>query len=308
MFSASTRTFGIRERATRDFDLSGLANISDDAYLGLEPVQWPVRDQRGTGQARMLGDGRFYTTDGRARFVSVEEPRLAAQPDKTHAFLLNTGRVRDHWHTMTRTGKSPRLSAHIDEPFVEVHPDDAAAAGLADGDFAEVSSPHGKAMLRVRSSEGQRRGELFAPIHWNGETASLARIGSLVHAVCDRHSGQPDLKATPVAIAPASFAFEGFMLSRAAVSLPQDFWWARATVESGIATRLAANIAFDGLAGLARHLLGDDGAVLEFHDNTRQVVAPRVSAAIGRGMPLACSRPKVSAWTGLNDACAAAPQ
>jgi len=271
VFREHARLSAFENDGTRDFDLSGLANISDEAYRSLKPVQWPVRDRRGGGQARMFGDGRFYTADGRARFISVAEPRLAVQPDQNHPFLLNTGRVRDHWHTMTRTGRSPRLSAHIDEPFVEVHPDDAAAAGLADGGFAEVTSPHGKAVLRVSASEGQRRGELFAPIHWNGETASLARIGGLVHAVCDPHSGQPDMKATPAAIAPASFAFEGFMLSRASIAFPQDFWWARASVEGGIATRLAANIAFDELAGLARRLLGDDGAIIEFHDNTRQV-------------------------------------
>jgi assimilatory nitrate reductase catalytic subunit len=172
---------------------------------------------------------------------------------------------------MTRTGKSPRLSVHMDEPFVEVHPDDAAAAGLDDGGFACVFSLHGSVVLRVRCSEGQRRGELFAPIHWNAQNASDGRIGALVHPSCDPHSGQPDMKATPASIAPARFSVQGFLLSRASVALPQGFWWARAAVEGCTALRFAANAPEQEWAELAHRLFGSDGAIIEFHDNTQKV-------------------------------------
>ena len=111
---------------------------------------------------------------------------------------LNTGRVRDQWHTMTRSGQSPRLANHSPEPFVEVHPADAANAGLADGAFARVSSSYGTCVLKVTVTDSQRRGSLFAPIHWNDKTASEARVGDLVTPANDPYSGQPEAKATPV--------------------------------------------------------------------------------------------------------------
>ncbi|WP_244500117.1 molybdopterin dinucleotide binding domain-containing protein [Methyloceanibacter superfactus] len=95
---------------------------------------------------------------------------------------------------MTRTGKSPRLGGHIDEPFVELCPADADRLVLTEGGLARLTSAHGSAVLRVRVSDGQRPGEVFAPIHWNGETASDARLGALVHPARDPHSGQPDMK------------------------------------------------------------------------------------------------------------------
>ena len=102
--------------ATRDFDLTALSTLTPADYNELAPIQWPVRDRQSKGQARLFGNGRFFTADAKARFVTIDPP---APPETSglYPYLLNTGRVRDHWHTMTRTGKSPRLSGHIDEPF-----------------------------------------------------------------------------------------------------------------------------------------------------------------------------------------------
>ena len=130
-------------------------------------------------------------------------------------------------------GLSPRLANHVREPFVEVHPHDAAAAGLSDGGFARVHTAYGACVLKVVLSEGQRRGSLFAPIHWSGETASSARIGELVTAATDPFSGQPEVKATPAAIEPVAFRYRGFLLARERVALPADTWWARVTLATG---------------------------------------------------------------------------
>src|SRR5262249_27422519 len=112
----------------RDFDLGGLAALSDAAFDALDPVQWPLRaDQRPPKQRadlRLFAAGGFYTPDRKARFVAVEPPALRASSNKEFPFRLNTGRVRDQWHTMTRSGLSARLGAHLPEPFVEVHPTD----------------------------------------------------------------------------------------------------------------------------------------------------------------------------------------
>jgi assimilatory nitrate reductase catalytic subunit len=252
---------------TRDFDLSGLSTLTVHDYNELAPIQWPVSEPFSGGQERLFANGRYFTPDGRARFVSIEKPALAEPPAGPFPYLLNTGRVRDHWHTMTRTGKSPRLGGHIDEPFVSISPLDAVSLALEDGGLAKLTSAHGSAVLRVRMSEGQRRGEVFAPMHWNDETASHARLGAVVHPLRDPHSGQPDLKATPVNIRPVHFPAHGFLLSRSPLSLPEDFWWARATVAGGTLTRFATETKPQGWEALAHGLLDTAGAVIELHDH-----------------------------------------
>ncbi|HWF96007.1 MAG TPA: nitrate reductase [Xanthobacteraceae bacterium] len=229
---------------TRDFDLGGLATISDDAYAALEPVQWPVcAGEPGAQQSekRFFAAGGFFMPDRKARFVPPEPPCLREATSAAFPFRLNTGRIRDQWHTMTRTGQSPRLAAHLAEPFVEVHPQDAGRMGLADGGFAEVSTQHGSCILKVMVTDNQRPGSLFVPIHWSAETASCARVGDLVSARTDPHSGQPEAKATPAAIAPIDFALRGFTRTRTALPLPAGTWWAKVGVAEGTEYRLATN-------------------------------------------------------------------
>lgn len=225
----------------RDFDLGGLRSISDDEFNSLKPVQWPVRLATQHEDSRFFAEGGFFTPDGKARMIAPEKPRPQAALSPEFPFRLNTGRIRDQWHTMTRTGLSPRLGAHLPEPFVEVHPDDAVHVGLTSGGFARVTSPYGSCVLKVIVSGGQRRGSLFAPIHWSDETASSARIGDLVTPVTDPYSGQPEAKATPAAIAPVAFKHRGFALSRSRVALPKATWWARAAVAGGEGVLIASN-------------------------------------------------------------------
>jgi assimilatory nitrate reductase catalytic subunit len=225
---------------TRDFDIGALAEIGDEAFDALAPTQWPARRHEAP-VARMFPRGGYFTKDGKARLMAVEKPAAHAATPRQFRFRLNTGRVRDQWHTMTRSGLSPRLAEHLPEPFVEVHPRDAAHAQLVDGGFARVSTAHGACVLKVVVSTGQRRGSLFAPIHWSDTTASSARIGELVAPVCDPHSGQPDSKATPAAIAPVVFQYAGFALGLAAEDLPAGNWWARVAVPAGVGLLLASN-------------------------------------------------------------------
>jgi assimilatory nitrate reductase catalytic subunit len=164
----------------RDFDIGALAALSVGEFNALDPVQWPARAGALKDETRFFADGKFFTPDRKARMIAPEPPRPRADTSADFPFRLNTGRVRDQWHTMTRTGLSPRLGAHLPEPFVEVHADDAARCGLTHGGFARVTSPYGACVLKVVVSEGQQRGSLFAPIHWSDETASCARVGELV--------------------------------------------------------------------------------------------------------------------------------
>jgi assimilatory nitrate reductase catalytic subunit len=256
---------------TRDFDIGALASISDAEFGVLSPVQWPARASSDSSkeEKRFFADGRFFTPDGKARMIAPEMPRPQADLSAAFPFRLNTGRVRDQWHTMTRTGLSPRLGAHLPEPFVEVHPDDAAANALTDGGFARVTSPYGACVLKVVVSDGQRRGSLFAPIHWSGETASSARVGELVTPATDPYSGQPEAKASPASIAPVAFAYRGFALSRARLTMPAETWWARAAVKGGEGLLLASNDAPSIWRRRAASLFGADTEIAEYVDELR---------------------------------------
>jgi assimilatory nitrate reductase catalytic subunit len=216
----------------RDFDIGALAHLSDQAFDKMAPVIWPNRVETGT-RLRFFAEGGFYTPSRKARFVAPEPPALKTSTSAARPLRLNTGRVRDQWHTMTRTGLSQRLGQHFPEPFVEVHPDDAVAAALVDGGFARVTTDHGACVLKVIVSERQQRGMLFAPIHWSGPTASDARVGALVASHVDPFSGQPENKATPASIAPYSFEQRGFVLSRTPLELPEGTWWAHVALSGG---------------------------------------------------------------------------
>jgi assimilatory nitrate reductase catalytic subunit len=156
---------------------------------------------------------------------------------------------------MTRTGQTPRLTSHIAEPYVEIHPDDAAAIGLSPAEIAEVESQHGRALLRVLVSERQRRGSVFAPIHWTGPFAGCARVDALVAGNVDPVSGQPELKAMPVAVRKASMQWHGFAVSRAKPRSEMLAYWALAPAAGGWRLEFADRDAADDLPCVMRRLL-----------------------------------------------------
>jgi assimilatory nitrate reductase catalytic subunit len=252
IFAEHARLSTFENDGARDFDIGGL-DRGDAAYRDMAPVQWPAREH-GAPAKRLFAKGGFFTPDRRALFHALEEPALKEQACNDYPLLLNTGRVRDQWHTMTRTGVSPRLGAHLPEPFCTLHPDDAARFAIADGGFVQIASGHGRAVLRARVSDGQRAGEVFAPIHWSAETSTDGRVGALVQPATDRFSGQPELKATAVSVSPVAFARHGFVLSRADVDLGEDVWSARVALVGGQGRLLATNLALDDCAARARAL------------------------------------------------------
>jgi len=263
IFREHAELSAFENNGTRDFDLGPLAQINDAAFDALDPVIWK---RQGTDDARFFADGGFFAPDRKARFIAPEIPALRASASNDYPFILNTGRVRDQWHTMTRTGLSPRLGLHVPEPFVEIHPEDAR--GL--GDFARVTTQYGSAIFKVAPNEGQQRGSLFAPIHWNGETASSARVCELVSPHTDPFSGQPEAKATPAAIEPIEFAYRGFALTRQPIELPSETWWARVALSGGIGTLIASNDVPKQWRNRASALLKND-SLAEFTDFRRGI-------------------------------------
>jgi assimilatory nitrate reductase catalytic subunit len=255
----------------RDFDLGALVSMSDEQFESLEPVQWPTRAGRQDENRRLFAEGGFSTADRKARFIAPQRPTLAAKTSKTFPFRLNTGRIRDQWHTMTRSGLSPRLGQHLPQPFVEVHPDDAQLSGLRDGGFARVASHFGTCVLIVSVNPGQRRGSLFAPIHWTAETSSSARIGEVVAANVDPISGQPETKATPATITPVKFDFRGFMLTRSPVEMPAETWWVKVAVNGGVGYLFAGDQSLAEWRDYARGLFTTDLETADYIDEPRGI-------------------------------------
>jgi assimilatory nitrate reductase catalytic subunit len=216
----------------RLFDLGGHVTIGNAAYDQMAPFRW--------GEAP-FADGRFPTPDGKARLVAVRQANVAA-PLRDWPMTLNTGRYRDQWHTMTRTGLSPKLARHREEPLVEIHPEDAGKLGIADGDLARVATAQGGSIFRVRLSAGQRPGELFTPIHWTDRQSSGGRTGLLPRPLADPHSGQPGFKQTPARLEKVSAEWRGFLLVRGeAPAWPTCLWVTRITVPGGTLYELAGN-------------------------------------------------------------------
>jgi assimilatory nitrate reductase catalytic subunit len=185
-------------------------------------------------------------------------------PDTAYGLVLNTGRVRDQWHTMTRTGWSPRLSEHVSEPVAELHPADAAVAQLADGALVSISSPWGEMVARVRVSDDQRRGSVFVPMHWNDEFARRGRVGAVVNPAFDPVSGQPELKHTPVALAPFAAQWHGVALLRQPREPADAEYWVKATISQGWRYELAGTKALQDGEGWARALIGVGGDDVEW--------------------------------------------
>jgi anaerobic selenocysteine-containing dehydrogenase len=176
-------------------DYSG---VSHARLIADGPLQWPVPHGDHPGTARLYADGRFATPDGRARFIAVEHLGPAEVADAAFPLVLMTGRVRDHWHTLTRTGKAPALLRRTPEPLLELHPRDARAADVADGDFVEITSRRGKAVAQCRVTETIREGTCFLPFHWGRRLGFWKSANNLTLSVRDPLSHQPELKACAV--------------------------------------------------------------------------------------------------------------
>ena len=211
----------------RDFDISGLAHLNQEAYDELQPIQWPVNKEYPLGRQRFFADGKFFTPNQRGQFVAISARLPVAKITDALPLIMNTGRIRDQWHTMTRTGKTDRLLQHIAEPFVDINPDDAAANSLKQDDLAIINNDHGNMIVRVKITKAQTRGNIFVPMHWTSQFASKGRMGVLVNSITCPVSGQPENKHTPVAITKYPSQWFGFLMladQPEYLSSVSDYW------------------------------------------------------------------------------------
>ncbi|TWO69545.1 molybdopterin-dependent oxidoreductase [Caenimonas sedimenti] len=188
----------------RDLDITGLS------YPVLEqaPQQWPLPAGASTGKARLYEDGVFPTADGKARFADVAYQPLAEPRESRYPFSLTTGRLRDHWHGMSRTGTLGRLFGHVPEPTVQMHPQDMDRRKLAEGDLVHVTSKRGSIVLPVQASDEIGLSQAFIAMHWGGEYLSgcsstgarLAGVNAITTSAYCPTSKQPELKHAAVKI------------------------------------------------------------------------------------------------------------
>ncbi|WP_428027268.1 molybdopterin-dependent oxidoreductase [Altererythrobacter sp.] len=215
-------------------DLTEWADCSDAEYDGMAPFQW--------GGAHPFGQG-FSTDDGKANLICVEPPAPRAA-DAQFPLRLNTGRYRDQWHTMTRTGLSAKLATHRREPLVEVNPEDASRFGLEEGGLARVETAQGASIFRVAVTGSQRKGAIFTPIHWTEAMSAGGGTGRLAQSLTDPVSGQPGFKNTPVCIVAYKPEWRAFLITREPIQ-PQTSYWTRSRIENGWLIELAGEGAAD---------------------------------------------------------------
>lgn len=214
-------------------DLTPHARIDDAAYEAMPPFRWGGRHPLAA---------RFPTPSGKARLIAVSPAVVDIDP--AFPLRLNTGRYRDQWHTMTRTGLSPTLSQHRREPLLEVHPTDAANAGVNDRGLARVVSPSGAALFRVAVTDAQRIGEVFVPMHWTDAMAGEGRGNRAVHRRVDPISGQPGFKNSPARVEPYLPEWRAFLVTDDDIA-PDSVWWVRSRIPGGHLFELAGDDTVD---------------------------------------------------------------
>ena len=204
---------------TRDLDLAGLSRLDRAAYDALPPTRWPVRaDGR---SADLFADGRFFTANRRAQMIPIHAQSAASALTIAMPLRFNTGRLRDQWHGMSRTGAVPKLFAHESEPSLRVHPADAARFKLRGHQIARVKNHHGQYLARVVLDDGVRPGSLFAPMHWSNAFSRDGRVNALIAPRLDPFSGQPEFKTEAVWAEPYPAAWYGFVLLHQQARQPQ---------------------------------------------------------------------------------------
>jgi assimilatory nitrate reductase catalytic subunit len=283
----------------RDLDITGLTHARLDA---IGPQQWPCREGEAQGRARLYTDHRFATADGRAQFAAVAYVPVAERVDARYPFRLNTGRLRDQWHGMSRTGTLATLFAHAPEPAVELHPADLVRRGLAAGDLVRVESRRGSVVMPVVAAESGKPGTAFVPMHW-GSAVLAGRASTGINAVTAKafcpSSKQPELKHAAVRIAKVDLPWKlvafGFPGSDAELMALRDAVRARASAldyasvvlvggeRAGVFLRAACAQPLDvaSLAELDR-VFGLAGADAARYDDPKRAIGRRVRVVAGR--------------------------
>jgi len=225
-----------RNDGKRKLDLGQWAELSDDEYEAWQPWQW--------GGITPYADGEFTHKDGKACLISVKPARTISSYGD-FPLILNTGRYRDQWHTMTRTGLSPRLSQHRREALVEIHPDDAQKYHIEEGALTRISTEQGDTIFRATLTDAQRRGEIYIPMHWTDNFSNQGRANILPNQSVDPVSHQPGFKRSAAKIEVLKSEWRAFMVSASRPILPPILYWSSARIAGGWLTELSGDEPID---------------------------------------------------------------
>ena len=234
IFIEHAKLSGFKNTGNRLFNISTLSHLSEQQYNQLEPIQWPVTPLKPKGTARLFEDKLFFTPSKKANFVVIN-PQLPQchTPSDDFPLTLNTGRIRDQWHTMSRTARTSTLLSHISQPFVSMHSNTASSYGLVDGDLAQVSTQRGRITVVVAVDVGMEEGQIFVPIHWNDQYASSARVDSLVAPITDVISGQPEFKYSRAAMVKVDTPIWATLVSHNKLDCTKFINWSAAPLDQG---------------------------------------------------------------------------
>ena len=253
----------------RDLDLSAMTDMSIAEFDTFEPIQWPVNSANPKGTKRMFTDGKFFTKSGKAQFIFNEAKLPVNKTSKKYPLILNTGRIRDQWHTMTRTGKTYRLLSHIEAPYIEIHPDDAKEYNLENNKLAKLHNQFGEFVGKVKINTDVRKGMVFSPIHWNDQFAKKGRISNVVNPVVDPVSGQPESKSTPIAIKPVETQLWAEIISQKELDTSEFDYWFKITIDEGYRYRVAIDNAFNWKSFISKQSL-EQCNLIHYQDATQK--------------------------------------
>ncbi|PCS22916.1 nitrate reductase [Candidatus Enterovibrio escicola] len=221
----------------RKLNLAAIQTMTTKDYQAFSPKQWPLINNEISSE-RLFSDGHFSTPDGKARFVAIDHRFSTPCTTSPFTLLLNSGRNRDQWHTMTQTGLSASLSAHAAEPVVDINPFDATTRGIKNNKLVMITSNTGKQIFKAHLSNDVMVGQCFAPIHWSKTNCSSGKVNSLIPTKTDLISGQPAFKTTPVAIEPLMISSVATLITPKGLNDKQlkticADYWVKQTIKGG---------------------------------------------------------------------------
>ncbi|MCP4956017.1 MAG: nitrate reductase [Photobacterium aquimaris] len=248
---ALTATNNHPTQSPRLLNLSGLCHLTANDYDHLLPQQWPINSD-GISHQRLFSDGIFPTQDGRACFIATPYRPVISQASADYPLLLNTGRIRDQWHTMTRTGLAASLADHIQQPLISIHPTDANHYQVIDNQLVTVTSHYGEAIFRVRITTDVKPQQVFIAIHWTQQTSSAGSVCALIGEQHDPISGQPQYKAAAVQLSPLTYTTDAILTTTTTIALTElsastALYWVCKKVAAGYQYFISSNLSSSAL-------------------------------------------------------------
>lgn len=250
----------------RLFNIGALSQLTNEEYEQLKPTQWPITTDEPNGTPRLFLDNQFNTPSGKAQFINLTAELPKGQLNKHYPLALNTGRIRDQWHTMTRTARSPRLLEHTDHPFVSIHPDTAKQYELQQGELVTVDTHIGTIQVIAELTMDVEPEHIFIPLHWNNQFASNSRVDSLVAPIADPVSGQPEFKHTPAQLNKIAVTAWATIVSRRPINCDEYIYWHKSPLKQGMGYvyQVATDTTFNWHKFINIHATGNNIAPLTF--------------------------------------------